>query len=167
MAAHSGLRARSGLNWALTLLVALPATAAPAARPRARAPQRSQVAAPAPGRASSPRLALAAPPSPARPGRQLSAAARGGCPSDPEKAALEIPGLKSREDVDAVVTTLEGLKGVRSAILDLNTHLGVVDYFPDQVALPRLLAACRDAGYEANEYRVEDRFPKPIKLKGG
>ena len=97
---------------------------------------------------------------------RLSAGARGPATSI-EKAALEIPDLKTNEGVNTVVTALQSLPGVRSAVIDLNTHLAVVDYDPSLTELDRFLGACKEAGYEASEYRVESRFPKPIKLKGG
>jgi len=33
--------------------------------------------------------------------------------------------------------------------------------------LPKLLAVCEAAGFPAREYRVESRFPPPIRVKGG
>jgi copper chaperone CopZ len=84
-----------------------------------------------------------------------------------EKTALEIVDLKTNENVASVVRALEGLQGVKSAVVDLNTRLAVVDYDPGKTWLPDFVAACREAGFTASEYRVEDRFPKPIKLKGG
>lgn len=104
-----------------------------------------------------------------RPDRvRLSAGARGpaGVSSD-EKAALEIPDLRTQDNVALVVQALRELKGVKAAVIDLNTHLAVVDYDPRVTELDHFLAACKDAGFEASEYRVESRFPKPIKLKGG
>ena len=84
-----------------------------------------------------------------------------------EKAALDIPDLKTVENVDAVTTALRRLPGVHSAVIDLKIHLAVVDYNPARTRVAEFLSACREAGFEAEEYRVESRFPKPIKLKGG
>src|SRR5438067_379953 len=76
-----------------------------------------------------------------------------------EKAALEFPSLKSDEDLAAVTSALNGAPGVASAIVDGRTGLAVVDYDSGRTRLERLLTACRDAGFEAHEYRVEERFP--------
>lgn len=119
-------------------------------------------AAGAPVKAPAPRPARIAPAAP-----RLSAGARSARPDPAEKALLEVPELRSRDGVLLVVDALERLEGVKSAIIDLNTRLAVVDYDPELTTLPRLLVACREAGYEASEYRVENRYPKPIKLKGG
>lgn len=101
-------------------------------------------------------------------GSRLSAGARGPKDADPEeKAALEIPELRSQANAASVVQALQGLRGVKTAVIDLNTHLAVVDYDPRLTELDHFLAACKEAGFEATEYRVENRFPKPIKLKGG
>jgi copper chaperone CopZ len=106
--------------------------------------------------------------SPRRGENRLSAGARGpaGIVAD-EKSALEIPDLQTQADVASVVQALRELKGVKAAVIDLNTHLAVVDYDPRVTELDRFLTACKAAGFEASEYRVESRFPKPIKLKGG
>jgi len=101
-------------------------------------------------------------------GPRLCAAARGPEGADSvEKAALEIPDLRTQANVATVVQALQDLKGVKTAIIDLNTHLAVVDYDPRVTELDHFLAACKEAGFDASEYRVESRFPKPIKLKGG
>lgn len=112
--------------------------------------------------------AVAAAPRAHREGPRLCAAARdpAGATST-EKAALEIPDLRTQANVATVVQALQDLKGVKTAIIDLNTHLAVVDYDPQVTELDHFLAACKDAGFDASEYRVESRFPKPIKLKGG
>lgn len=62
---------------------------------------------------------------------------------------------------------LKQVPGVRSALIDLNTHLAVVDFDPSAAEMDHFILACKGAGFEATEYRVEARFPKPIKLKGG
>lgn len=99
---------------------------------------------------------------------RLSAGARGPKDAEPEeKAALEIPELRSQANAASVVQALQGLRGVKTAVIDLNTHLAVVDYDPRLTELDHFLVACKEAGFEATEYRVENRFPKPIKLKGG
>lgn len=84
-----------------------------------------------------------------------------------EKAALDIPDLKTVANVDAVTAALQRLPGVHSAVVDLKIHLAVVDYDPARVQVAEFLTACRGVGFDAEEYRVESRFPKPIKLKGG
>jgi copper chaperone CopZ len=81
--------------------------------------------------------------------------------------ALEIPDLKTSEHVTTVVAALLKLPGVKSAIIDLNTRLAVVDYQCGVADLPKCLSACVEAGFPATEYHVESRFPKPIKIKGG
>jgi len=88
-------------------------------------------------------------------------------PAEPEKAALEIPGLRTPAEVAQVTLALQQLPGVQSAVIDLRTRLAVVDFNPRVTQLARVLGACAEVGFEANEYRVENRFPKPIKLKGG
>lgn len=93
--------------------------------------------------------------------------ARPAPPREPEKAALEIPDLKTQDEAAGVTEALQRLKGVQSAVVDLKIRLAVVDYDPALTRLSCFLIACREAGFEASEYRVEDRFPKPIKLKGG
>ena len=45
--------------------------------------------------------------------------------------------------------------------------IGVTQIILGKMSLDDTLALCKEAGYEATEYRVESRFPKPIKLKGG
>jgi copper chaperone CopZ len=97
----------------------------------------------------------------------LSSGARGSGKDPLEKAALEFPDLKTQDDAFKVTTSLQQLPGVRSAIIDVRTRLAVVDYDPGKTELSLVLATCKDAGFEANEYHVESRFPKPIKLKGG
>ncbi|MGV3723441.1 MAG: heavy-metal-associated domain-containing protein [Actinomycetota bacterium] len=84
-----------------------------------------------------------------------------------EKAALEIPDVRTPQHASDVILALQHLPGVRSAVIDLNTHLAVVDFDPSATELDHFILACKDAGFEATEYRVEARFPKPIKLKGG
>jgi copper chaperone CopZ len=156
-----------GLGFTITALaVALPAAAAPrATRSNASARlQRSQAGARA-GRTPRPAPALKRM---ARSDQGLSAGARGPAgSSDVEKVSLEIPDLKTAENVAAVTGVLVGVRGVKSAIVDLNTCLAVVDYDPQVTELPVFLSACHKAGFPATEYRVENRFPKPIKLKGG
>jgi copper chaperone CopZ len=100
-------------------------------------------------------------------GVRLSAAAGGSQKDCIEKAALEFPELKTQDDAHKVTTSLQQLPGVKSAIIDVRTRLAVVDYDPGKTELSIVLATCKDAGFEANEYHVENRFPKPIKLKGG
>lgn len=136
-------------------LLAGPAAALPAARQArpARAPVR--VLRPAARRVSRP---AAGPKTPL----PISRAAL-----EEAKVALEIPDLKSADDVTGVVRALNNLRGVRLAQVDLKTRLAVVDYLPSETGLPRFLEVCRGAGFEATEYRVEDRFPKPVKIKGG
>ena len=68
---------------------------------------------------------------------------------------------------DTIVLVVAAAGTGAAAIIDLNTRLAVVDYDPGRAKLPRLLTACREAGFDASEYRVEAHFPKPIKLKGG
>lgn len=84
-----------------------------------------------------------------------------------EKTALEIPDLRTAQEASHVTLALRHLPGVRSAVIDLNTHLAVVDFDPSATELDHFILACKDAGFDATEYRVEARFPKPIKLKGG
>ena len=86
---------------------------------------------------------------------------------EPEIASLEFPRLDTAEQARALVAALQGSRGVQSAVIDVRTRLGVVHFDATATGLERLLRACREAGQEANEYRVESRFPKPIKLKGG
>ncbi len=97
----------------------------------------------------------------------LPAGARAPHPELYEKAALEIPQLKSADQAGQVTAALQRLKGVQTAIIDANTRLAVVDYDPKLTSLTRILLTCAEAGVTANEYRVELRFPKPVKLKGG
>ncbi len=52
-------------------------------------------------------------------------------------------------------------------MVDARIGLAVVDYDPRRAKLPQFLTVCRNLGFPAEEYRVENRFPKPIKLKGG
>jgi copper chaperone CopZ len=84
-----------------------------------------------------------------------------------EKVSLEIRDLKTADEVTRVTGALYRVVGVKTAIIDLRTGLAVVDYDPRQAALPRFLLACQSEGFPASEDRVEQRFPKPIKLKGG
>lgn len=108
--------------------------------------------------------AVRRPPAP----RRLPAGARGpDAPSGRERTALEISDLKSQQHASTVEAALQQVTGVHSAIVDLKTGLAVVDYDPRTTRLERFILACRGAGFAAAEYRVEDRFPKPIKLKGG
>ena len=97
----------------------------------------------------------------------LSAGARSPHKDSFEKAALEFPELKTQDDAHKVTTSLTQLPGVKSAIIDVRTRLAVIDYDPGKTELSIVLATCKDVGFEANEYHVESRFPKPIKLKGG
>jgi len=111
---------------------------------------------------------MAAVPRMAKAGNRLCAGARGPGGADAvEKAALEIPELRTQANVASVIQALQDLKGVKTAVIDLNTHLAVVEYDPRVTELDHFLAACKEAGFDASEYRVENRFPKPIKLKGG
>jgi hypothetical protein len=106
---------------------------------------------------------------PARPRKSppRSAAARPPAAPEEERISLEIPALRTQEQVAEVVGALVRLRGVQSAIVDLKTCLAVVQFDPALTRLPQFLTACQEAGYPATEYRVEDRFPKPVKLKGG
>lgn len=100
-------------------------------------------------------------------GVHLSAAARSPHKDSIEKAALEFPDLKTQDDAHKLTTSITQLPGVKSAIIDVRTRLAVIDYDRGKTELSIVLATCKDAGFEANEYHVESRFPKPIKLKGG
>lgn len=84
-----------------------------------------------------------------------------------ETASLEFPSLDTPEQARTLVAALQGSRGVQSAVIDVRTRLGVVHFNAADTGLERLLRTCREAGQEANEYRVESRFPKPVKLKGG
>lgn len=83
------------------------------------------------------------------------------------KLALEFPDLRDRGEADRATSALLGLRGVSCAIVDARTRLAVVDYNPRDTGLAAITETCRTAGLAVREYRVEDRFPKPIKLKGG
>ncbi len=95
------------------------------------------------------------------------AAPRDSAPIEPEKAALEIPDLRTPVDGAKVTVALQNTLGVCTAVVDVRTRLAVVDYDPRRIRLARLLEVCAGEGFDAHEYRVESRFPKPIKLKGG
>ena len=84
-----------------------------------------------------------------------------------EKVSLEIPDVRTQACVVKVTDALMHVDGVKNAIIDVKTRLGVVDYDPKSTSLPQFLRACADVGYPAEEYLVSKRFPKPIKLKGG
>jgi copper chaperone CopZ len=112
-------------------------------------------------------VARAARPHPVPAVGRVAAPAEPVAASEPCKAALEIPGLKTAEEVAAITRAWRDLPGVSTAIVDLRTRLAVVDYDPSLTNLPAILAVSEGAGLPANEYRVESRFPKPIKLKGG
>ncbi len=160
-----GVRRMAGV-----LLCLLPAACASAGTTRRAVTARAA----APGRLSARRLV---PPRPARPEpvNPAAAPADGDLPSGArapgrpsvEKAALEFSDVKSPAHAVTVARALQQVSGVKSAIVDSRTGLGVVDYDPSRTALSGLLAACEAAGFPAEEYHVEKRFPKPIKLKGG
>jgi len=108
----------------------------------------------------------------AAPAKPLRRAAPRSAPRPPvaqpvRKVALEIADLKTADQLSVVTSTLSGITGVKSAFVDLNTRLAVVDYDPVRTSPPRILVACAQLGFPASEYRVEQRFPKPIKLKSG
>src|SRR5690242_1134883 len=94
---------------------------------------------PSPRRATARRSVRRPAASTANPGRSGLPAAACAPATGTEKAALEIPDLKTAEHVAAVVSALERLKGVKSAIVDLNTRLAVVDYDPHLTELPHFL----------------------------
>lgn len=101
--------------------------------------------------------------------RAQAARVKGKKPSAPrvEKVALEISDLQNSANAQSVSSALCEVPGVQSAVIDVRIGLAVVDFDPSRARLPQFLAVCRNLGYPAEEYRVENRFPKPIKLKGG
>ncbi len=88
-------------------------------------------------------------------------------PVEPEKAALEFPEMRTPEEGALVTHGLLQVRGISMVIVDARTRLAVVDYDPGRLSMDLVLTACKDLGVPAREYRVENRFPKPIKLKGG
>lgn len=86
---------------------------------------------------------------------------------EPEKAALEFPEMRTPEEGALVTHGLLQVRGISMVIVDARTRLAVVDYDPGRLSMDLVLTACKDLGFAAREYRVENRFPKPIKLKGG
>lgn len=101
-------------------------------------------------------------------GAQLSSAARGPArAAEWEKVSLEFKDIAGAEDAATLTSALLGLPGVKSAVVDPKIRLGVVDYDPAVTRLAEFIRVCKSVGIEAAEYRVESRFPKPVKLKGG
>ena len=84
-----------------------------------------------------------------------------------DKVALDLMDLRGAIAAERVTLALLRIPGVSTAIVDGNTGLAVVDFDPRKAELGKFLLACKDVGFDAAEYRVERRFPKPIKLKSG
>lgn len=67
------------------------------------------------------------------------------------RTKLNVTGMTCNHCVHAVKSSLEELAGVRSARVDLDSGIAVVDY-DDASADPReMLTAVADAGYQAKE----------------
>lgn len=69
--------------------------------------------------------------------------------SVPSITPLKIVGMTCEACVRHVTTALAGVTGVSKVAVDLRQHQALVEHLPGGVNLPMLLAAVRDAGYEA------------------
>jgi Cu+-exporting ATPase len=65
----------------------------------------------------------------------------------PKRVELPVFGLTCAKCVQAVEKALRGVPGVKKATVNLASARAFVDYDPDQVSLPKLERAIRDAGY--------------------
>src|SRR3972149_3938160 len=65
----------------------------------------------------------------------------------PKRVELPVFGLTCTRCVQAVEKALRGVPGVKKATVNLASARAFVDYDPDQVSLPALERAIRDAGY--------------------
>jgi len=66
------------------------------------------------------------------------------------QTTLKIKGMSCEHCVKIVTKTLQGLKGVKKATVNLEEGLAEVTYNPDKVSVDDLTAAVIDAGYEAS-----------------
>jgi len=66
------------------------------------------------------------------------------------QTTLKIKGMSCEHCVKTVTKTLQGLKGVKKATVNLEEGLAEVTYNPDKVSVDDLTAAVTDAGYEAS-----------------
>ena len=65
----------------------------------------------------------------------------------PRRVELPVFGLTCAKCLQAVEKALRGVPGVKKATVNLASARAFVDYDPDQVSLPTLERAIRDAGY--------------------
>lgn len=66
------------------------------------------------------------------------------------QTTLKIKGMSCEHCVKTVTKTLQGLKGVKKASVNLEKELAEVTYNPDKVSVDDLTKAVKDAGYEAS-----------------
>jgi copper chaperone CopZ len=70
---------------------------------------------------------------------------------------LSIAGMSCGSCVRHVRRALDGMTGVVHVSVDLPGNLATVDHLPDRVDAASLVAAIRDAGYEATVHSTETR----------
>ena len=79
-------------------------------------------------------------------------------PPDVRTTTLSIAGMSCGACVRHVTRALDGMTGVVHAQVDLRTNEAIVEHIPGYVDAAALIAAVRDAGYEAGIARtVDDR----------
>jgi copper chaperone CopZ len=79
-------------------------------------------------------------------------------PPDVRTTTLSIAGMSCGACVRHVTRALDGMTGVVHAQVDLRTNEAIVEHIPARVDAAALIAAVRDAGYEASIARtVDDR----------
>jgi copper chaperone CopZ len=79
-------------------------------------------------------------------------------PPDVRTTTLSIAGMSCGACVRHVTRALDGMTGVVHAQVDLRTNEAIVEHIPGYVDAAALVAAVRDAGYQAGITRtVDDR----------
>ncbi len=66
------------------------------------------------------------------------------------QTTLKISGMSCEHCVKSVTKTLQGLKGVKKASVDLKKESAEVTHNPDKISVDDLTKAVEDAGYEAS-----------------
>lgn len=77
--------------------------------------------------------------------------------ADTSTATIEVKGAKCEMCVDAITGAVLDLKGVHSAVVDLDEKLATVKYDPALVSVPELEKAIAGAGYNANAVRRDKK----------
>ncbi len=70
-----------------------------------------------------------------------------------ETETLDVQGMSCEACVGHVTRALQGLDGVRSALVSLAENQAVVTYDPAKVQAPQMVEAIVEEGYEASPHK--------------